>query len=93
MKNLSYSRSLEKEADTFGVQLLAQRSIDCAGFIELFRKLKKQAGQQEPPEMINSHPNLEKRIRYIQQLKICTQAAPAQHPQLQTLFLKIKNAE
>ncbi|HEY1113692.1 MAG TPA: M48 family metallopeptidase, partial [Chitinophagaceae bacterium] len=58
LKDLSYSRSLETEADEEGALLLAKRGVDCKGFVELFELLQKETGGQEVPEFINSHPNL-----------------------------------
>ena len=93
LKDLSYSRSLETEADEEGAALLAQRGVDCKGFVELFELLQKETGGQEVPEFINSHPNLEKRIKNIQQLPACTGQQPSNDHTLRGLFLQLKTAE
>jgi predicted Zn-dependent protease len=66
LKSLSYSRALEKEADDNGARLLADRKIDCGGYLKLFQVLKKETQGAQPHEWINSHPNLDKRIQNIE---------------------------
>lgn len=93
LKNLSYSRGLEKEADEEGTRLLVQRNIDCKGFVQLFRGLKKQNPGPQPAEWLSSHPDLEKRIRNIQKNNSCRNAAPKGNEVLHALFLKIQIAD
>lgn len=91
LKNLSYSRRLELEADREGLQLLSDRHIDCNGFVRLFQLLQKEAGK-EPAEWVSSHPNLKKRIRTIQESKNC-QPNQTANETLHQLFLQIKKAD
>ncbi|MBD0378350.1 MAG: M48 family metallopeptidase [Flavisolibacter sp.] len=93
LKSLSYSRSLEKEADEKGAALLVQRNIDCRGFVWLFQALKKENHDAPPSEWLSSHPDLEKRIRNISKSNSCRGEHPEINETLQTLFLKIKTAE
>lgn len=93
LKNLSYSRSLEKEADEEGAALLVQRNIDCNGFVRLFQYLKKESKGLEPSEWLSSHPELDNRIRNIRKLTSCKQSSPVQNMELKTLFLKLKTVE
>lgn len=65
LKNLKYSRSLEKEADIEGLEILTQRKIDPRGFEDLFLHLKESAPASALPEFLGSHPDIDKRIRYI----------------------------
>lgn len=65
LKNLQYSRSLEKEADLHGLELLNERHISGNGFTELFNTLKSD-GATAPSEWLSSHPDLDNRIKYIQ---------------------------
>lgn len=65
LKHLEYSRSLEKEADMNGLSLLEARHISGEGYIWLFRTLQKDSGAV-PTEWLSSHPDLENRIRYVQ---------------------------
>lgn len=92
LKNLSYSRRLETEADEEGLQLLTERNIDCAGFVRLFQLLHQEVGD-EPAEWVSSHPNLKKRIKNIQGQKACKDQQPVNNETLQTLFLQIKKAD
>ena len=66
-KSLKYSRGLEKEADLDGLSLLKQRKIDPGGFIGLFNHLKDAAPASAVPEFLASHPDIDKRIAYIQE--------------------------
>jgi predicted Zn-dependent protease len=93
LKNLSYSRSLEREADEDGAKLLAQRNIDCSGFVRLFQFLKKESKGLQPSEWLSSHPELDNRIKNIQKNSSCKQSSPAQNMELKTLFLRLKTAE
>lgn len=89
LKNLSYSRRLEREADEEGSRLLAQRKIDCNGFVRLFQFLQ-QENKVEKSEWASSHPDLQKRIDNIRENRVCKQQN-ADHHLLETLFGKIKN--
>ncbi|HEX2533694.1 MAG TPA: M48 family metalloprotease, partial [Chitinophagaceae bacterium] len=89
LKNLSYSRSLESEADAEGARLLAARGIDCRGFVQLFRLLKRESGAAEPNEWLSSHPNLDKRMEQIRKLDFCTQQPP-EDSTLRHRFLQLK---
>jgi predicted Zn-dependent protease len=89
LKNLSYSRKLETEADTEGVRLLAQSGIGCGGFVRLFRFLEKQTGSRQPAEWMSSHPNLKKRIQNIQKNN-CNTGIGVKNTTLHALFLQLK---
>lgn len=88
LKGLEYSRRLEKEADLNGLQLLHARRINGQGYIWLFGTLKKESGAA-PSEWLSSHPDLDNRIRYVQEeLKgDTTLATPAA---LESLWKQIK---
>ncbi len=73
--NLSYSRELEDEADTLGMQLLVQNKIDPSGLAESLQVINnyhKRLISESPAgevleklqkiEILNSHPEIEKRI-------------------------------
>lgn len=67
LRTLSYSRSLEKEADLAGYRLLQERGIDPAGYEQLFKHLKDSSPGTAIPEMISSHPDTDSRIQYIRE--------------------------
>lgn len=95
LKGLSYSRSLEKEADLNGLKILSERKIDCNGFVRLFELLKKETQQRgkQPAEWINSHPDLDKRIDYIKKNELFNKNGVEDNGTLKTLFSKIKTSE
>ncbi|MGN7719212.1 M48 family metallopeptidase [Chitinophaga sp. 22620] len=64
LKNLEYSRKLEKEADLNGLKLLEARHINPEGYIWLFGILK-QDGGAAPSEWLSSHPDLDNRAAYV----------------------------
>lgn len=85
---LSYSRDLETEADTAGARLLQQRGFSRQSFIGLFDVLKQEDRGQGVPEMISSHPQLDKRKELISQLPFPPTATV--HPQLVRIFNELK---
>jgi Zn-dependent protease with chaperone function len=92
LKGLSYSRSLEKDADMNGLKLLSDRKIDCNGFIRLFQQLDKEIKKEgdAPAEWISSHPDLEKRIQNVKTSNLFNKNVTEENETLKTLFLKIK---
>jgi Zn-dependent protease with chaperone function len=84
LKSLTYSRKLEKEADTEGLAILTQRKIDPQGFVSLFNHLKESAQSDVLPEFLGSHPDTDKRIAYINE---ASKGAPINdNNQLKTIF-------
>lgn len=88
LKSLTYSRSLEKEADTEGLILLKERKIDPAGFIQLFEQLKTAPASSELPEFLGSHPDTDNRMDYIR--KESENAIVEESSELKTIFAKLK---
>lgn len=91
LKGLQYSRALEKEADSYGLQLLEKRQIAPDGFIQLFQTLKKQNSLQ-PTEWLSSHPDLEKRAAYIRQ-QSANYHNTTGNPALQAIWDRIKTQQ
>jgi Zn-dependent protease with chaperone function len=89
LRNLKYSRKLEKEADTEGVELLMKRKIDPQGFEDLFNHLKASGPVNSLPEFLGSHPDVNKRIRYIKEK--AEGAVVAEDAELKAIFEKLKN--
>jgi beta-barrel assembly-enhancing protease len=89
VRRLKYSRSLEKEADLDGLQLLSERKIDCNGFIRLFELLKKEQ-TVEMGEWVSSHPKLDRRISYIRENELFNKKGVAPHPRLDSIFKAIQ---
>ncbi len=88
LKSLKYSRKLEKEADTGGLELLLERKIDPRGFVDLFEHMKEAGPGNYLPEFLGSHPDLDKRIGYLKESS--KNAVIAENPSLKTIFEKIK---
>jgi beta-barrel assembly-enhancing protease len=88
LKSLKYSRSLEKEADMDGLQILTQRKINPDGFTALFSHLKAAVPSNSLPEFLGSHPDVDKRIEYIKESS--KGAAVEENEQLKAIFDKLK---
>jgi beta-barrel assembly-enhancing protease len=88
LKSLKYSRSLEKEADMNGLNILIKREIDPNGFVNLFHHLEESAPTNAMPEFLVSHPDIEKRITYIQDAS--KEIRVKENLQLKAIFDKLK---
>jgi len=88
LKSLKYSRSLEKEADINGLDILMQRKIDPKGFVSLFNHLKETGASSSLPEFLGSHPDIDKRINYINEAS--GNADVADNKELKSIFEKLK---
>ena len=60
---LSFSRSLEKEADLYGLKVMKQNNVDLNGMPELFELLKRET-VVDIPSYLSNHPMLKDRIEY-----------------------------
>lgn len=65
---LSYSRELEKQADTFAADQLIKHNQPIDGLIALYNKLKQEQAI-DLPSWISTHPELEQRITDIKAIK------------------------
>ncbi len=63
LRGLSYSRSLEKEADEEGLKVMQRNNVDVNGMLKMFERLKA-ADKGEVPMILSSHPLTDARIRY-----------------------------
>ncbi len=88
LKSLKYSRRLEKEADLEGLALLAKRNIDPKGFIDLLTHMKAATPADSSPEFLDSHPDIDRRIRYIMEASVG--AAVKEDTALKFIFEKLK---
>lgn len=64
---LSYSRDMERQADTLGTRLLAASGYAADGLRNLMVTLKQQE-KSSPPDWLTSHPGTNERIRYLETL-------------------------
>lgn len=88
LKSLKYSRKLEKEADIDGLSILAKRGIDPKGFTDLFTHLKMSAPSDGLPEILGSHPDVDKRISYLEEAS--KEVVVKEDLQLKAIFEKLK---
>ncbi|WP_458524445.1 M48 family metallopeptidase [Onishia taeanensis] len=58
---LPFSRSHESEADTLGIQLMADAGFDPRASVTLWEKMR-QAGGAQPPAWMSTHPSNDQRI-------------------------------
>ncbi len=66
-KQLSYTRSLEKEADFFGLDIMRNSNVDLHGMPQLFEILQKESAF-DIPTYLSNHPMLENRIIYTEKI-------------------------
>jgi Zn-dependent protease with chaperone function len=62
---LSYSRELETEADDYGMQVLKENNLSCAGMKSLFETFKEEE-KIAVHELLSSHPDLDSRIERVE---------------------------
>ncbi|MCL2183199.1 MAG: M48 family metallopeptidase [Chitinispirillia bacterium] len=65
LNNLSYSQTMERDADDGGLILLEKNGIHPAGMLKLMNVLQSAGKGDEIPDIISTHPGVEKRIRHI----------------------------
>jgi predicted Zn-dependent protease len=65
MFQLRYSRHDESEADMWGIKLMSQVGFDPRAMIEVMKILKAAGGGAQGPEMLQTHPNPDLRIKQI----------------------------
>jgi len=66
-KQLSYTRSLEKEADIFGLDIMRESNVDLHGMPQLFEILQKET-VIDVPTYLSNHPMLKNRIEYTEKI-------------------------
>ena len=86
LKNLGYSRSLETEADTKGMQLMVRAGVNPEGMLHLMELLDKNRNSEEPPALFSTHPLLEERKKQIKLLLPEWKQAFPEEPVLNELF-------
>jgi predicted Zn-dependent protease len=76
-KNLDYSRTLEKEADIDGLDILLKNKINQYGYIQLFNILNSEVDEEESIlSFLSTHPKIKERISYT--LEISKKQLPSQ---------------
>ena len=94
LKELSYSRKLEHQADEGGYDLLRSVNINPKGMLALFEMLNKENNKVSVPQFISTHPLTEERISYINdRLKKDNQIYPMEYKDLETIWKEIKEQD
>lgn len=86
LRNLSYSRELEAEADASGLNVLEQNRLNADGMISLFEQLKKEAGAEQVNELLSTHPDLDNRIKAVKQYQSKHPYTPVPNDSLRIYF-------
>lgn len=89
-KQLDYSRELETEADTYGLELMVKNRINPKGMLDLLLVLKKEtASAPQMMKYLSTHPDTEERIKNFKNQK---QAGLffSERPDLRLIFERIK---
>ena len=89
LNNLGYSRSLETEADNKGMELMASRSLDTRGMLELMKILQGSAGDEEPNSFLSTHPVFTARIKNIEERTRQLQSSGQSDQRLNAIFDKL----
>jgi predicted Zn-dependent protease len=67
LKGLEYSRSLETEADNYGISLMNSSNINPAGMLGLIEMLQQETKGKEPAAFLSTHPVFDKRTENIKE--------------------------
>lgn len=91
LASLSYSRSLELEADAMGFDLLVKSNLPPRGMPDLFQRMQNSpSGAAGPPDFLSTHPALEERIKTARDKTAALGAQSfAVSPELQGLWAEI----
>ncbi len=89
---MSYSRSLEEEADLEGLKIMDFNKIDQDGMVRLMEilKLESEKAENTVPKFLSSHPLTEERINYIKKEMKHKQVAENQN--LKDVFMQLKES-
>lgn len=91
LKQLSYSRAFETEADKNGLKLLAEQHIDPKGMISLFETLQKEEKEHQAfPGFLSTHPLTADRIAEIESEIRTKHYSYNEHPELDSLFHQLQ---
>ncbi|MBD2430145.1 MULTISPECIES: M48 family metallopeptidase [Fischerella] len=65
--SLTYSRDMERQADTLGTRLIVSSGYAADGVYNLMNTLREQQ-KNSPPSWLSSHPGSKERVEYLQEL-------------------------
>lgn len=91
LRELSYSRDFEREADEAGMDFLCRNQIEGKGMVQLMQRMKKLDEGQTELAMLRSHPLTSERLENARQAVSRRNCPHRDQPELQTLFLQLKS--
>lgn len=89
LKSLGFSRELETESDTIGLQRMADAGIKPDGMLQLMELLEKNSHGPEPIGLLSTHPLLEERKATIKKLLPKMRVQTRDSEELKRLFHEI----
>lgn len=94
LRNMSYGRGLESEADGVGQERMKENGVDPAGMVHLLKLLEKEAADlPEAMEFLSSHPLTKDRIKNAEARASTLGATGGLDPVLQRLFVELKGSD
>jgi len=91
LRNLSFSRELEQEADDYAAEILEENKISVNGMVELFEILKVESKGLEINELLSTHPDIDARINEAEKHVKFNQQTLTSNPNLVQIFNQLKN--
>lgn len=91
IRNLTYSRALETDADLMGMERMAQAGVDPEGMVQLLELLQREAGDMPGSlSFLSSHPLTEQRIIKARERAPQLTMGNSGQPELDRLFQHLK---
>lgn len=90
LRQLSYSRTLERQADELGMKMMIQQKVDPRGMVRLLKTLQEEESA-EPVSFLSTHPATEERIKNAELIiKNLGKVPSEEHQKLQFTWRQIK---
>lgn len=91
LRELSYSRDFEREADEAGMDFLCRNQVEGKGMVQLMQRMKKLDEGHMELAILRSHPLTSERLANAQKALADRNCPHIDKPELQTLFLQLKS--
>lgn len=91
LRNLSYTRELEQQADDEAMLVLKNKAMGLSGMIDLFELLKTESHGVEINELLSTHPDLDARIKRVMAYKKDNPFLVNHNPKLAEVFAAIQS--
>ncbi len=92
LKDLGYSRELEKDADEYSITLLSKTQLNPHGIVNLFTIFEAEEEKQgtEIPQFLSSHPLTKERIKAAKKIIQKSNFTTTENPRMDYYFAKLK---